>query len=79
MEEFFQKHVEVKKTTRGWNSFIAPLNNNTYQIDLFFISKKALKVKHKFRAGLVCIDLLSKFAVVVPVKRTGTVMAQNKL
>ena len=41
-------------------------------MDIFFISTKDLKVKQKFRAGLVCIDVLSKFATVVPVKRKIT-------
>ena len=41
-------------------------------MDIFFISPKDLKVKQKFRAGLVCIDVLSKYAVVVPVKRKIT-------
>ena len=39
-------------------------------MDIFFISPK--KVKHKFRAGLVCINVLSTFAVVVPVKTKVT-------
>ena len=72
VEEFFKKNVELKKKTRGYNSFVAPHNNYSYQVDLFFISKKDLKVKQKFRGGLVMIDVLSKFAVVVPVKRKVT-------
>ena len=72
VEEFFKKNVEVKRKPRGWNSFVAPYINHTYQIDIFFISKKDLKVKQKFRAGLVCIDVLSKYAVVVPVKKKET-------
>ena len=46
VEEFFKKNVEVKRKPRGYNSFTAP-HNNYYQIDLFFISKKDLKVKQK--------------------------------
>ena len=69
VDEFFKKNVEVKAKQRGYNSFVAPYNNHTYQVDIFFISKKDLKVKQKFRAGLVCIDVLSKYAVVVPEKR----------
>ena len=72
VEEFFRKNVEVKKLPRGHNSFVAPHNNHTYQVDIFFISKKDLKVKQRFRAGLVCIDVLSKFCVVVPVRRKET-------
>ena len=72
VEEFFRKNVEVKKLPRGHNSFVAPHNNHTYQVDIFFISKKDLKVKQRFRAGLVCIDVLSNFCVVVPVRRKET-------
>ena len=80
VEEFFKKNVEVKRNPRGFNSFIAPRNNHTYQIDIFFISKKDLKVKQRFRGGLVCIDVLSKYAVVVPVKlkETGSVIKATK-
>ena len=72
VEEFFKKNVEVKRKPRGYSSFIAPRNNYSYQIGIFFISKTDLKVKQKFRAGLVCIDVLSKYAVVVPVKKKET-------
>ena len=80
VEEFFKTNVEIKKNPRGYNSFVAPSNNHTYQVDIFFISKKDLKVKQRFRAGLVCIDVLSKFAVVVPVRRkeTGSVIKGTK-
>ena len=69
VEDFFWKNIEIKKKPRGYNSFIAPFNNHTYQVDIFFISKKDLKVKQKFRGGLECIDVLSKFAVLDPVRR----------
>ena len=65
---------------RGYNSFVAPHNNHRYQVDIFFISKKKIKVKQRYRAGLVCIDRLSKYAVVVPVRRkeTGSVVQGTK-
>ena len=68
VEEFFKKNVEVKRKPRGYNSFIAPSNNHTYQMDIFFISKDDIEATQKFRAGLVMIDVLSKYAVVVPIK-----------
>ena len=68
VEEFFSKNVEIKKKPRGYNSFVAPSNNHTYQLDLFFISKDDIESIQKFRAGLVMIDVLSKYAVVVPIK-----------
>ena len=80
VEDFFKKSVEIKMNPRGYNSFVAPHNNHRYQVDIFFISKKDLKVKQRYRAGLVCIDCLSKYAVVVPVRRkeTGSVVQGTK-
>jgi hypothetical protein len=68
------------------NSFIAPHNNFTYQIDIFFMGKTDFENSQKFRAGLVLIDVLSKYAVVVPIKNkddpdviTGTMEALQKM
>ena len=72
VNEFFRKNVEIKRKPRGTNSFVAPSNNHTYQIDLFFISKDDIETTQKVRAGLVCIDVLSKYAVVVPIKSKET-------
>lgn len=66
VEQFFRKNIEIKKKARGTNSFVAPHNNHTYPIDLFFTSTDDIEPKQKFRVGLVCIDVLSKYAVVVP-------------
>ena len=86
VDDFFRKNVDTKKKQRGMNSFVAPHNNHTYQIDLFFISKDDIEAKQKFRAGLVLIDVLSKYAVVVPIKSkespdviAGTMEALNKM
>ena len=86
VKDFFKKNVEVKRKQRGINSFIPPHNNFTYQIDLFFMGKNDFENKQKFRAGLVLIDVLSKFAVVVPIKSkdgpdviAGTREALNKM
>ena len=65
---FFRKNVEIKRKQRGQNSFVAPHNNHTFQLDLFFISKNDIEATQKFRAGLVMIDVLSKYAVVVHIK-----------
>ena len=72
VEQFFRKNVEVKKKPRGYNSFIPPSNNHTYQCDLFFMGQYDFDVEQTFRGGLVLIDVLSKYAVVVPMKgKTG--------
>ena len=68
VEDFFRKNVEVKAKQRGMNSFVAPSNYHTYQVDLFFMGYYDFDEEQKFRGGLVCIDVLSKFAVVVPIK-----------
>ena len=68
VEEFLKKNTEIKRKPRGQNSFVAPSNNHTYQLDLFFISSEDIETTQKFRAGLVLIDVLSKYAVVVPIK-----------
>ena len=77
VEDFFRKNVEIKRKARGMNSFVAPHNNHTFQIDLFFISKDDIEAPQKIRAGLVCIDVLGKYAVVVPInsKETTDVVA----
>ena len=72
VKEWFKKNTEVKRKQRGMNSFIAPHNNHTFQTDLFFMGKYDFEAKQEFRAGLVLIDVLSKFAVVVPIKSKDT-------
>ena len=68
VEQFFKRNVEIKAKPRGHNSFIAPHNFHTFQIDLFFVGYYDFDEEQKYRGGLVCIDVLSKFAVVVPIK-----------
>ena len=68
LKQFFRKNVEVKAKPRGYNSFVAPKNSHTYQIDLFFMGYYDFDEEQKFRGGLVCIDVLSKYAVVIPIK-----------
>ena len=68
VEEFFRQNVETERKPRGYNSFVSPQNSFSYQTDLFFISRDDMEEEQKFRAGLVCIDVLSKYAAVVPVK-----------
>ena len=72
VKEWFRKNVEQKRKQRGTNSFVAPFNNHTYQVDIFFVGKTDFENTQKFRAGLVLIDVLSKYAVVVPIKSKDT-------
>ena len=65
INDFFNKYVEQKKNLRGYNSFVAPEANYEYQIDLMFFSD--LK-NQNMPVGMVCIDIFSKYAVVVAIK-----------
>ena len=67
VEQFFKKNVEIKAKPRGTNSFVAPKNNHTYQIDLFFMGYYDFDEEQQYRGGLVCIDVLSKYCVVIPI------------
>ncbi len=74
VQEWFSKNIERIKQPGGTNSFIAPEPYYEYQVDLFFINDLE---EQKFRVGMVCIDIFSKFASVVPImsKDTGDVAA----
>ena len=63
----FLKNVEQKRKPRGQNSFVAPHAYYEFQIDLFFISNDDLP-NQKFRVGMLCIDIFSKWMTVVPIK-----------
>jgi hypothetical protein len=57
--------LAIKKQPNGSNSFVAPEPYYEYQMDLFFVNE--LK-KQKFKNGLVCIDVFTKYATVVPLQ-----------
>ena len=68
VEEFFKKNVEIKKKPMKYNSFIAPHNKYTYQIDLTFFRFEDFEKKQKYYTLLTCIDVLSKYAVAIPLE-----------
>ena len=68
VRQFFRKNVEEKRKPRRYNSFIAPHNKHTYQIDLTFFRPVDFEKKQKYLIVLTCIDVLSKFAVAVPLQ-----------
>ncbi len=74
LQEWFSRNLEVTKQPGGTNSFIAPESCYEYQVDLFFINDLE---EQKFGVGMVCIDIFSKMAAVVPImsKDTGDVAA----
>jgi hypothetical protein len=59
---WFATNVEKKAQPGGTNSFVAQKAYFEYQIDLFLIKDLG---KQKFKYGMVCIDVFSKFATVV--------------
>ena len=61
---WFSGNVMVTKQPGGKNSFVAPHGFYEFQIDLFWLAD--LK-KQKFKVGCLCIDIFSKYAVVVPI------------
>ena len=65
VKSWFSGNVQVKKQPGGNNSFVAPHAFYEFQIDLFWLVD--LK-KQKFKVGCLCIDIFSKYAVVVPIK-----------
>ena len=74
VKEWFSKNVGNKKQPGGTNSFVAPGAFYEFQIDLFFINDLE---EQKFKVWMVCVDIFSKLAAVVPLmsKDTGDVAA----
>ena len=62
INEFVRKNVEQKAKPRGQNSFVAPSAYYEFQID-FSINDTP---KQKMKVGMMCIDIFSKYMVVVP-------------
>jgi hypothetical protein len=65
VKQFLKKNTEQKTQVKGYNSFIAPYPNYEYQVDLFFINDLP---DQKIKAGMVVIDIFTKFAAVIPIK-----------
>ena len=65
VKSWFSGNVSVKKQPGGQNSFVAPHAFYEFQIDLFWLVD--LEKQH-FKIGCLCIDIFSKYAVVIPIK-----------
>ena len=63
VKQWYEKNVEKTKYTGATNSFVAPHAKYEYQLDLFFINDLE---NQKYKIGLICIDIFSKFMTVVP-------------
>ena len=64
IDDFFNKHIEIKTKPRGQNSYIPPKAFHEFQADLFFI--KDLD-NQKTETGMLIIDPFSKYMTVVPI------------
>ena len=51
-----------------YNSFIAPYDKYTHQIDLTFFRREDFEKEQKYYTLLTCIDVLSKYAVAIPLE-----------
>ena len=65
VKQWFKSNIETTKQVKGSNSFVAPYPHYEYQLDLMFFTD--LK-NQKFEQGMLCIDIFTKYAVVVPIK-----------
>lgn len=86
VERFFNENVEEKRPQRGYDSFVAPHNKHTYQIDLTFFSASDFDEKQKYSIALTCVDVLSQYAVAIPIRSreapdliAGAMEAINKM
>ena len=67
VRDWYQHFKTIKTQLKGQNSFIAPEPYYEYQIDLFFLTDQP-----KPNIGLACIDIFTKYAVVVPLNSKQT-------
>ena len=65
VKQWFKSNLETTKQVKGINSFVAPYTYYDYQLDLMFFSDLR---SQKFEQGVLCIDIFTKYAVVVPIK-----------
>ena len=62
VKDWYNHFKQPKTQLKGTNSYIAPKPLYEYQIDLFFLPDQP-----KPNIGLACIDIFTKYAVVIPI------------
>jgi hypothetical protein len=74
VEKWYRKNVEYNIVSRGSNSFVASNPLQIFQIDLFFMKSKVPGDQYGLTMG--CIDIFTKYAVVVaiPDKKQETLL-----
>jgi hypothetical protein len=66
---WLRRNIDPKGQVGGArNSYVAPHAYHEYQVDFTFITKRQF-AKQKIRAGMSMIDVFTKFAVVVSIKK----------
>jgi len=68
IRNYLKTIIERSKPTGVGHKFLcAPRAYHEYQCDVFYITDKMFQ-KQKYKYGLSCIDIFSKFAAVVPME-----------
>ena len=65
VRQWMEDNTKRKKQLKGQNSFVGNGAHHEYQLDLMFI--KYLEDQN-YEAAMVCVDVFTKYAAVVPVK-----------
>jgi hypothetical protein len=68
VKQWFKSNLEATKQVKGSNSFVAPYPYYEYQLDLMFFSDLNKQKTQQFEQGMLCIDIFTNYAVVVPIK-----------
>ena len=64
VKQWFKSNLETTEQVKGSNSFVAPYPYYEYQLDLMFFSDLE---NQKNEQGMLCIDIFTKYAEVVPI------------
>ena len=65
VKQWFKTNLETTKQVKGNNSCVAPYPYYEYQLDLMLFTDLEIQ---KLEQGMLCIDIFTRYAVVVPVK-----------
>jgi len=66
VKDWYDRNVEKKTKMRGWNSYIAPGICDEFEMDVFWMPKDYPGAQ-KMPAGLLAIDIFSKYMSIMPI------------
>lgn len=69
-------YERTRQEGKGKNSFVAPRAYHEYQFDIFYITESQMRGQ-KYKLGLSCIDIFSKYATVIPLNSRNHVDVMN--